>query len=202
MGAVAAGAGIIGGIVQTIQGAKETKQARKAIDEYERQELTNAYEGTKISTAGSDLQEDILRQSTATTMGALKSGGARALLGGIGKVQQANVKAAQDIGVSLDEKQERLDMLKAGEEIRIEQTKERREEQDLAGLGQQLQSGRQTTMSGLSNIVGAAGAGAQMQMINKGMPAGQSNPFVTPVQTSPQGIVGGAVGFNAPIYTG
>lgn len=186
MGAAAAGVGIVGGIAQTVMGAKQASKARKAIDSYQRQELTNSYKGLSVSTKGAELQQEQLQQATATTVGALKSGGARTLLGGIGKVQRQNVAAAAQIGADLDQQQKQIDMAVAAEDSNLQNMQERREEADLAGLGQQLQSGRQTMMSGLSNVAGAVGGAAQMQMMAKSaQTAQQSNPFM-----------GGAVGFG------
>lgn len=217
MGAVAAGAGVIGGIIQSVSSAKDVKRGRDALNNYVRQSFKNVYEGQKISTLGSNLQIDQLQQATATTIGALRAGGARTLLGGIGKVQQQNVQAARQIGADLDQQQIALDRLEASDEIRIQQMQEQRERDDIAGLGQQIQAGRQGVMSGLSNIAGAVGAGAQMQMMQN-YPTGVTNPFVSKVPTTTQSIAtastglpaatttapifGGAVGFNAPIFTG
>lgn len=195
MGAAAAGVGIIGGIAQTVMGAKDASKARKAIDSYQRQELTNAYKGLSVSTRGADLQQEQLQQATATTVGALRSGGARTLLGGIGKVQRQNVAAAQAIGADLDQQQRQIDQMVAGEESNLQQMQERREEADLAGLGQQLASGRQTMMSGLGNIAGAVGGAAQMQMMGDAKRAEfvanrpQEQKVINP-------FMGGAVGFG------
>lgn len=167
MGAAAAAVGVVGGIAQTIIGGKQAAKAQKAIDNYQRQELTNVYEGQRISTEGAEIQKDMAAQATATSMAALKSGGTRALVGGVGTVQAQNVAAARQIGAQLDEQQVALDRLKASDEVRIQTMQERREEADLAGLGQQLASGQQTMMSGLSNVGGALGAAGRMSQMNK-----------------------------------
>lgn len=184
MGAAAAAVGVVGGIAQTIIGGKQAAKAQKAIDNYQRQELTNVYEGQRISTEGAEIQKDMAAQATATSMAALKSGGTRALVGGVGTVQAQNVAAARQIGAQLDEQQVALDRLKASDEVRIQTMQERREEADLAGLGQQLASGQQTMMSGLSNVGGALGAAGRMSQMNKlaksyGMDAvGKANQFL------------------------
>jgi len=152
MGIAAAGAGVsaIGSVVQGIMGAKQASQARKAIDEYQRQELTNVYSGLSVSTLGADLQREELARATATGMGTLQQAGARALVGGIGGLQQGNVAQSRQIAADLDAQQKYIDQLRAQDNTRIQGLTEQREQQDLAGLGQMYNVGQQ-------NLYGAIG---------------------------------------------
>lgn len=159
MGVAAAGAGIsaIGGVIKSIKGAKQEREARKAIDEYTRQDLTNAFDKTKVSTMGADLQREELARATASSVQALQQGGARALGTGIGAVQQANIQQSREIGADLDKQFQQIEMAKATDEARIREIQEQREKDDLAGLGQQLATGQQNFMSGIGDIASAAG---------------------------------------------
>ena len=47
--AVAGGLGAGMGLFQTIQGAKQAKEAKQALDNYQRQELTNVADGLQVS---------------------------------------------------------------------------------------------------------------------------------------------------------
>jgi hypothetical protein len=187
MGIAAAGVAAVGGIVKGVMGAKQASKARKAIDSYQRQDLTNIYEDLSVSTKGAELQREELARATATSIGALQQGGIRGVLGGIGKVQEQNIAASRQIGADLDIQQKEIERLQAGDEARIQQITEQREQADLAGLGQQLSVGQQNLMGGIGDIAGAAsafaggvgskGAGFNYQLPKENLAAGLDNPF-------------------------
>lgn len=188
MGVGAAAIGAVGGIAKSIMGAKQARQARKAIDAYDRQELTNVYGELSVSTMGADLQREELARATATGVQALQQGGVRGLVGGLGRLQAGNIQQSRQIGADLDIQQKEIDQLRAGDEGRIQQMTERREEADLAGLGQQLMVGQQNLMSGIGDIAQSASAfGGMMGGAGKAAAPGQSafpkntvaNPFIT-----------------------
>lgn len=167
MGIVAAGIAVVGGVVQIVRSAKQKKKAEEAIDAYDRQEITNVYEGLSVSTKGAELQREELARATATSIGALQQGGIRGVVGGIGKVQEQNLAASRRIGIELDLQQKEIDQLRAGDEARVQRLIEERERADLAGLGQQLavgeqgiQSGIGTVASGAASFAGGGAAGA------------------------------------------
>jgi hypothetical protein len=70
------------GIYQAIQGAKEKRDAKKALENYKRQELENVAEDLQVSTLGADRQLAEQSRLASTQIGALQGGGTRALLGG------------------------------------------------------------------------------------------------------------------------
>lgn len=197
MGVGAAIIGGVGGIAKTIMGASQARRARKAIDQYQRQELTNVYGGLSVSTRGADLQREEMARATATGVQALQSGGVRGLVGGLGRVQAGVTSQSRQIGADLDMQQKEIDRLRASDESRIQQMTERREEADLAGLGQQQMVGQQNLYSGIGDIAQSAsalggmtgGAGrAPVQSVNSGIQAQGmapmqgaqfSNPFIT-----------------------
>lgn len=163
MGIGAAAVVVVGGVAQMIMGAQQAKKAREAEAQYNRQELTNVYEGLGVSTAGSQLQREELARATATGVQALQKSGARELVGGLGRVQAGNIQQSRQIGADLDRQRKELDRLVAQDNARIQRGTERREEADLAGIGQQMMVGQQNLMGGLKTVgQGIAGAGANI----------------------------------------
>lgn len=157
MGAASAGIGAVGGIAQTIIGAGQARRARKAIENYDRQEITNLSTGLKVSTKGADLAKQELARTNATTVSALKEGGVRALMGGLPKVQESTVDQLSKIGADLDEKVMDVQLQEVAGAEKARDMIERREEGDLGGLGQQLNTGQQTVASGLAGFAGSMG---------------------------------------------
>ena len=154
VGAAITGAVSVGvGLYKSYKGKKEQRAAQDAIDNYERQELTNAYDNLSVSTLGADLRREELSRSQATSTEALRSAGARGILGGLGQVQQQGVQVSREIGADLDQQQKQIDQLRAQDDVRIRETQELRERDDLAGLGQQLAAGQKTQNSGFQDIV-------------------------------------------------
>src|SRR6056300_1446580 len=101
-GAVTAGVGLAGGVAQFFSGRKMKREAQSAIDNFEWQDLNNAYENVQISTVGSDLQREEAARRMATTTDALRAGGNRALVGGLGRAQAQNILMNREIGADLD----------------------------------------------------------------------------------------------------
>jgi len=153
--AIGTGVGVLGGAVQMISGASQANRARKALDAYTRQNLTNKYEDLQVSTLGAELQKDQLSQSTATGVDVLRSSGDRAIAGGLYKIIGQESLEARRIGAELDQQQKQNDILRAQDEVRLQTMMERREEQDLAGIGQQLNVGQQNVQRGLGTIAQA-----------------------------------------------
>lgn len=152
--AITAGAGIY----KSIKGASEAGKARKAINQYKTQDLTNVYAGIGPSMLGADLQREELARATATNVEALRSGGTRGLIGGIGALQQVNIGASRQIVADLDLQQNRIMQLRAQDQAQIRMLQEQREREDLAGLGQQMMVGRQDLFSGIGDVAQSASA--------------------------------------------
>ncbi|WP_456867572.1 hypothetical protein [Galbibacter sp. BG1] len=148
------GAGL--GAAQTIGGMIGKNKAKDAINNYERQDLNNAYDKLTVSTKGSDLAKEETQLANSTVIDALSTAGTRALLGGVGKVTQNTNNLNRQIGAGLDEQQKKIDYAVASDDARIRQMQERREESDLAGLGQEYDYQRNQFMQG----IGALGQGA------------------------------------------
>jgi hypothetical protein len=167
MGIASAVVGGIGAITKAVSGASEERKAREALANYRRQELRNVYEGVGVSTLGADLRREEAARLAATSIDALQASGTRGVLGGIGGVQQQSNLVNRQIAADLDEQQKQLDRLRAQDQARIRQIQEQREAEDLQGLGQQLQTGRQDFLSGIGDIAGVTGS------IGRGITSGQ-----------------------------
>ena len=164
MGIASAVVGGIGAITKAVSGASEARRAREALANYRRQELRNVYEGLGVSTLGANLRREEAARMAATSIDALQASGTRGVLGGIGGVQQQSNLVNRQIAADLDEQQKQLDRLRAQDQARIRQIQEQREAEDLQGLGQQLQTGRQDFLSGIGDIAGVVGSlGRQSQ---------------------------------------
>lgn len=172
-----AGAGaatsLVGGISKAISGGKQKREARKAARRFKRQELKNAHAGRRVSTAGAKLALEEQARGTATSIDTLKSGGIRGAIGGVGAVQEANIRGARAAGADIDRQQVGIDKDFANDEARIRSIKEARDNQDLANIQAQLNAGAQTQASGFGDVA------------QTGFAAASYDGFGTPPPTTP-----------------
>lgn len=155
---------------QMVGGRKMAREARKEIDDYQRQDLTNPYEGLQVSTLGADRQRQDLARSIATLANQAAMGGSRAILGLAPQLlAQQNQQTAQ-IAAELDQQEKQRQQLIARGNEMVQNMTEVREQQDLAGLGQMWQTGRAETMNSVNNLVqtGLSTANAFANMQNGG----------------------------------
>jgi len=156
MGAVSAvsgGLGVIGGVKQLIEGEQDKSAAAAAIRNLKRPQATNAYENTQVSTLGADLAREEQARLAATQVGALQDMGARASVGGIGRVVAGNQDNMNRIAANLDEQQQRINMAKAEDEKRIQQQAQDYYQQDLSNLSSQYNAARDSSAQGFSNTL-------------------------------------------------
>lgn len=159
--------GAAGGIAKGIMGAVQASKAQKAIANYRRQDLNNVMDGVSVSTRAAEFAQEQLAQSAATAMQDLKASGVRGVVGATSKIVGTAVDSAQKIGAGLDEQQKALDLAKAQDEARIRDMQERREEADLAGLGQQMAVGQQNLFGGIGDVAQGTSAIMAMGQANK-----------------------------------
>lgn len=180
--AIGLGVSAAGSIGQMISGASRASKAKKALENYQRQELRNVTEGLRVSTLGAEMQTEEAQRRFATTVEALQSGGVRGLVGGLGAAEQAQQQLQQNISADLDRQQQQIETMKAEDESRIRQMTEARQTSEIAGLGQEVAAGRQLVNSGISGLAqtGMAaftmglGSGAGMkQGLKSGLAAGK-----------------------------
>ena len=136
----------------TISGASRANKAKKALENYQRQELKNVTEGLRVSTLGAEMQTQEAQRRFATTVDALQSGGVRGLVGGLGAAEQQQQQVQQQIGANLDQQQAQIERMRAQDEARIQGMQEAREQQDIAGMGAELAAGRQAVQSGIGGL--------------------------------------------------
>lgn len=149
------GAGL--GIYQTISGAIQSRDAREALNNYQRQDLENVAQDLTVSTLGSDLQREEQARLAATQVDALQASGTRGLIGGLGRVEAGNQRLMRETGADLDRQQKEIDRMVADDNARIRTMQEARENADIAALSSQFSAGQQNSYSGLGNVVQGTG---------------------------------------------
>jgi hypothetical protein len=154
---IVGGVALAGAAAQTASGIAQTAKANKAINNYQRQDLTNKMEDIQISTMGSDLMREESARTTNTMINTIARGGSRAINANIGKITAANSQQNKYAAYDIEQQSTRRNELIARENARIQDMYENRENQDLYGLGAQLQAGRDTTWNGLSSMQTAIG---------------------------------------------
>lgn len=169
--AISGGIGVISGGAKFFEGRRMQKRAQAAIDAFEYQKLNNAYDDVKVSTLGSDLQREEMARSNAMHTQALQKSGTRGLIGGLGRLQSATNQMSQQIGAGLDQQQKQIDFARAQDNVRIQSMTERRQAEQLAGLGQQLAVGRNIKYQGVGDVIngigtiGEAGESSKQQLM-------------------------------------
>lgn len=151
--AIGLGVSAAGSIGQMISGASRANKAKKALENYQRQELKNVTEGLRVSTLGAEMQTQEAQRRFATTVEALQAGGVRGLVGGLGAAEKQQQQVQQQIGANLDQQQAQIDRMRAQDEANIRSMQESREQQEIAGLGQEQAAGRQLLNSGISGLM-------------------------------------------------
>ena len=155
--AISGGLGLAGGLYQSIAGAKEKRDAQKALENYQRQQLQNVYDNTAVSTLGADRQIENQARLASGQISALQDAGTRGLIGGLGKVEAGNQNVNQQIAADLDQQQKQIDFARAGDQANIRAMQENREQNDINALSSQYMAGKQDQNTGFGNM--ALGAG-------------------------------------------
>lgn len=152
MAAIAGGAALAKGI----SGAVQASKARKALENFQRQELKNITEGMRVSTLGAELQTQEAQRRFATSVDALRSGGVRGVVGGLGQQEQLQQRQQQQISADLDRQQQQIEMMRAQDEARIQGMQEQRESFDIGRLAGQQAAGRAQLSSAIGDVTGLA----------------------------------------------
>ena len=185
--------GLAGGAAKFFEGRKMQRQAQQLIDNFEWKDLENAYTNKQVSTLGSDLMREENARAMATATGALREGGSRALIGGLGKVVSQSNTMNREIAANLDEQQKALDLAAAADDVRIRSMVEQRQADELAGYGEMLQQGRSMKNAGFSeglNAIGGIGAGLAGSFSGlSSVPQAMSSEELTPLSGGMRGVV-------------
>lgn len=178
-----------------IGGAKRRRRAERALRNLQRnrQEFRNIHEGRRISTRGAEFAREGIAGNLATSVDALRSAGARGVVGGVGALQRGVNEALQREGAGLDMQQVQLDRDIAADEARIQALNEQRQIRDEQQAQNAINAGQQDFMGGIGDVAGSAFGAAQLG-VGGGAPTGADpTPFVPKLNLPTAGMtpVGG-----------
>ena len=191
--AVATSTAIMGGLTlakgayDTISASKRQKQRQAEYDAYQRQKLedSNVYKKKQISTIGSDLMREESSRNMATAMNSIGNAGTRAIIGATPKLVAEQNNVDRTIQKDLDQQVQKRDYAIAGDDAQIRGMQEQREYQDLAGLGNAIDTARQDQNMGTNTMLN----GVMSAALGMSGSIGNSTPKVKPVSTlNPIGI--------------
>jgi hypothetical protein len=142
---------------QAYQGYKNNKDGKDALANYKRQNLaeSNPYKNLQISTVGSDIMRQDNQINSANAIDAMREGGSRGIAM-LPMLSAQNNQANQETRAYLDNQVLKRDYAIAGDQTAIRDMQENRENADLAGIGQQIQTGRQNMWSGIRGMGNSA----------------------------------------------
>ena len=151
--ALSAGTGIAGAISQ----GKQARKYQKQIENYERQKLVNPFAGLQVSTLGADRQREDLNR-TMTTYGNLASlSGTRGIASLLPNLTQTQNDQTAKIAANLDEQEKQRQQLIAQGDAQVQAMTENREQNDLLGLGNALQTARANQAQSMGMIAQGLG---------------------------------------------
>jgi len=151
------GAALAASGLQVAQGMRQEREANSALNDFERQDLENVYRDMPISLLGSNLRREDASQTTANLTEAARGSGIRGVFGALPRIQSMSNQGARQNQLDIDEQVMRRNYAIAGDEGRIQGMQENRDNQDLAGIGQQMAVGQQNIQSGISGAFNSAG---------------------------------------------
>ena len=152
LAAVAGGAALAKGI----SGAVQASKARKALENFQRQELKNITEGMRASTLMAEQQTEKAYGRFSTSVDALRSAGVRGVVGGLGRQEMLAQDVQQKISADLDRQQREIEMMRAQDEARIRGIQEERDTFDIGRLAGQQAAGRAQLSSAIGDVAGLA----------------------------------------------
>jgi hypothetical protein len=178
--AIGLGISAISSGVNLISGLSRKSKAKKQLANFQRQELRNITEGMRVSTLGAEIQTQESQRRFSTSVDALRSGGVRGLIGGLGRQEQLQQVQQQRISADLDRQQVGIEQMRAQDEGRIRGMQERRETAAIAGLGREVSEGRNQAMAGAAGLAKSAFAGYELNKAGAFDGSGGAS-FKTPV---------------------
>lgn len=156
-GAALASTGL--GVAKSVKGAKQAKEAKKNIDNYQRQEIDFNNYLMAVDTPTDQYVQQLKRvqQESANYSEQASSAGARglSLLPGIQEQTYAQEEQlAANFQNQLYELQKQQAIMAAEQESREFQARENREQRELAGYGASYEAGRQDRYAGMTEALG------------------------------------------------
>ena len=143
-------------LAKGISGAVQASKARKALENFQRQELKNITEGMRVSTLMAEQQTEKAYGRFSTSVDALRSAGVRGVVGGLGRQEMLAQDVQQKISADLDRQQREIEMMRAQDEARIQGIQEQRESFDIGRLAGQQAAGRAQLSSAIGDVAGLA----------------------------------------------
>ena len=151
--ALSAGTGLAGYLSQ----GKQARQYQEQIQNYERQKLVNPFAGLQVSTLGADRQREDLNR-TMTTYGNLASlSGTRGIASLLPNLTQTQNDQTAKIAANLDEQEKQRQQLIAQGDAQVQSMQENREQNDLLGLGNALQTAKANQAQSMGMIAQGLG---------------------------------------------
>ncbi|WP_430611506.1 hypothetical protein [Flavobacterium sp. JP2137] len=148
------------------EGQEKKKKANTELNNYERQALDNAFEDIQISTIGSDILREESSRNSANIVEAVQGSGARGIGATLPKLQMETNAVNRQIQKDLDDQVTKREYAIAGDETRIRDIREDRDNQNINALSSQVQAGEDMKwngimggMSGLASMGRTIGAG-------------------------------------------
>jgi hypothetical protein len=149
---MSAATGAYGGISKHFEGKKMQKRGQKLIDNFEFSDLDNVQEDRQVSTRAADLAVEQGNIMAATSTEAIRSGGARALAGGLGRVQARQNDTVNQAGANLDMQEKEIQAATARDNAAIRSMRENREVNELSGYGQMMNVGMGMKYQGVTDV--------------------------------------------------
>ena len=148
------------GIAGYLSQGKQARNYQKQIENYKRQTLVNPYADLQVSTLGADRQrEDLAR--TMTTYGNLAAmSGTRGIASLLPNLTQTQNDQTAKIAANLDEQEKQRQQLIAQGDAQVQAMQENREQNDLLGLGNALQTARALQAQYMAMIAKGLGTAA------------------------------------------
>lgn len=166
LAAIGLGISAVGSLAQVISGETRRVRAKRALENFQRQELKNITQGLRVSTLGAELQTQEAQRRFATSVDALRSGGVRGVVGGLGQQEAQQQRLQQQISADLDRQQMQIEQMRAQDEARIRSMIEQRESAQIAGLGSEMAQGSRMVQAGIGGLASTGLAAYQIQSLS------------------------------------
>lgn len=140
--------------------AEEKKEAKRAMNSYDRQDLKNPFENVQISTVGSDLMREESGRTSANLVDAVRQGGDRAIISAIPKIQAYTNLENRDAQKYIDDQVLKREYAIAGDETNMRAMKENRDNANIAAISSQIDKADQDMWNGISGVASGISYGA------------------------------------------
>ena len=161
IGAIGLGLGLAQSGFSLFTGIKAKKEAKAALANLDVPTLENVAENIQISTVGSDFLAEQNSRTTSQMSAGARNAGIRGVLSGIPKIQSFSNDANREGQAYLDNQVQDRNMLYAQDEQNLRGMRENRYQQELAGIGQQMESGQAYVDQGIRGAAAAINYGAR-----------------------------------------